>query len=140
MTKINYQNLPSTSTPLNATNLNAMQNITETGSNANGNYIKYEDGTLIQWKSEDVDDQAIATQYGGTVIYFGTRQLNLPTAFYNTDYAVFVGKAIWGTGGSWGACMSNINTTTARLIFYDMFSRETGTVFHLSWMAIGRWK
>ena len=41
-----WENLPSTSTPINATNLNK---ITDSGSNANGNYIKYQDGTMICW-------------------------------------------------------------------------------------------
>ena len=55
MQKITFEDLPSTNTPINATNLNAIQtnaetainSVVESGSNANGNWIKYSDGTMI---------------------------------------------------------------------------------------------
>lgn len=57
MEKINFENLPSTNTPINAENLNLMQDnvenainsigIVESGSNDNGKWIKYADGTMI---------------------------------------------------------------------------------------------
>lgn len=132
-----WENLPSTNTPLNATNLNK---ITDSGSNTNGHWIKFQDGTLIQWKSEEVTDQAIGNQYGGTAIYFGTRLITFPIEFYDANYVGTVGRAIWGTGGSWGSVMTNTQKSTMQIIVYDMFPRESGTNFKLSWMAIGRWK
>lgn len=55
MEKINFKNLPDTSTPINAENLNQIQanienainGIVESGSNANGTWIKFSDGTMI---------------------------------------------------------------------------------------------
>ena len=132
-----WENLPSTNTPLNATNLDK---ITDSGSNSNGRWLKFQDGTLIQWKSEEVTDQAIGNQYGGTAIYFGTRQITFPIEFYDANYVGTVGRAIWGTGGSWGAVMTNTQKYSMQIIVYDMFSRAAGTNFKLSWMAIGRWK
>lgn len=132
-----WENLPSTNTPLNATNLNK---ITDSGSNGNGKYIKFQDGTLIQWNYNTVYDQEINTQYGSTAIYFGTRTITFPVDFYDANYALSCGEAIWGTGGSWGSCMSVISKSQGRLIFYDMFKRASGTAFHYSWIAVGRWK
>jgi hypothetical protein len=133
-----WENLPSTNTPLNATNLDK---ITDSGSNTNGHWLKLQDGTLIQWDYKgNITDQAIASQYGGTAIYFGTRDITFPVEFHDANYAITVGAALWGTGGSWGSVMANTQKSSARLIFYDMFSRPAGTAFRLSWIAIGRWK
>lgn len=65
MARINYQNLPSTSTPLNATNLNSMQDIIEQGqwtptlANANatydqqyGLYFKIGNLVFVTWRLE----------------------------------------------------------------------------------------
>ena len=55
MEKINFKDLPSTETPINAENLNQMQDniedaigeIVGSGSNDYGSYVKFADGTMI---------------------------------------------------------------------------------------------
>ena len=138
MAVINYQNLPSTATPLNATNLNNMQ-VQESGSNSNGNYIKYADGTLIQWNYIEVTDQAIANQYGNTALYIGSRTITFPIAFVGNTPSVQCSQFRWGTGGSWGTS-GQATLTTATLNGYDFYSRATGTTCYIGWIAIGKWK
>ena len=46
--------------------------IVESGSNNNGNYIKFADGTMICYLNIRVTDQAINNQYGTSALYFGT--------------------------------------------------------------------
>jgi hypothetical protein len=94
MAYINYQNLPSTSTPLNATNLNSMQ-VEESGSNTNGNYIKYNDGTLIQWntiaKSSFQSSSALSTTVQGINWYRSNNpSVAFPISFIDTNYSVNV--------------------------------------------------
>jgi hypothetical protein len=59
----------------------------EHGSNANGNYIKYPDGTLIQWFHLTYPANSIgwstATQ-GGSTYYYTSTTWNFPMTFANT--------------------------------------------------------
>lgn len=137
MAYINYENLPSTTTPLNATNLNSMQ-VEDSGSNASGNWIKYNDGTLIQWNDLEVDDQAIDGVYGS--LYQGTRNITLPQAFKNDHYTALCTQFLWGTGASWGSVVQRNTKSTFTIRGYDLFSRPSGTRTNISWFAIGKWK
>lgn len=131
-----WENLPSTNTPLNATNLDK---ITDSGSNSNGYYIKFQDGTLLEWNYMQVDDQAINSQYGTTAVYYGTRTITFPIAFVGNTPSVQCSQFRWGTGGSWGS-VGTSSLTSATLFGYDMFSRATGTRCVISWVATGKWK
>lgn len=136
MAYINYENLPSTTTPLTATNLRSMQ-VEDSGSNARGYWIKYNDGTLIQWNHLLTTDQAINNAYGS--LYQGTRDITFPIPFLNDKVSVTCGQFLWGTGASWGTAVLNTNNYVT-LRGYDCFSRPTGTDCYISWLAIGKWK
>lgn len=112
--------------------------VQESGSNANGSYIKFSDGTMICYLNIIVTNQAIATQYGTTSLYFGTRTWTFPVAFIK-EPNVSCGQFKWGTGGSWGATW-DVTKTIATLIGYDMYSRASGTKTIISAIAIGKWK
>lgn len=139
MAYINYENLPSTNTPLNATNLNSMQ-VEESGNNSNGYYIKYNDGTLIQWNTTTVTDQAINSHYGDSVLYTGTRTVIFPISFIDTNYSAFCGEFHWGTSASWGVVYNKNSTNWMTLMIYDFYTRNSGTNTLVSWTAIGKWK
>lgn len=138
MAYINFENLPSTTTPLNATNLRSMQ-VEDSGSNSRGNWIKYNDGTLIQWNNFTTSDQAINEGYGNTNLYTKTRTVNLPISFIDANYSASCGTFKWGTSASWGTVDAySKNWITLRA--YDYYSREAGTDCYISWLAIGKWK
>lgn len=125
------------------TNLNAdmVDGIHLLGSGAildNGaNYIKYWDGTMIEWLSTTVTDQAINTAYGS--LYRGIRTWTFPVAF-NAVPTVSCSLFKWGTGGSWGSLNGLPNTTAVELTGTDVNTRATGTNCYISAVAIGRWK
>lgn len=135
MAYINYQNLPSTSTPLNATNLNAMQETVEIVTNANGTYEKYDDGRLIQYA---VVEAPASTGYA-TVTF--------PMDFYDTNYEMLANHRYTGGSGYGGTSqLRNItspqpNTKSTAYIYSYL---PDGTVFNyprrIYYRAYGKWK
>jgi hypothetical protein len=110
--------------------------IDSTGTNANGTYIRYVDGTQICWVRMNVTDQAINTAYGS--LFQGVRTWTYPATFIDVP-AVSCGEFKWGTGSSWGAS-AGADATTASLRGIDAVSRASGTAVSISAIAIGRWK
>ena len=71
---------------INASNLNKIEqgiydNAFESGSNANGNYTKFNDGSLIQW-GEDI----FGTSGTSTDSY---KRITFPTTFIASGYSIF---------------------------------------------------
>ncbi|MBF8793495.1 hypothetical protein IRZ70_11835 [Pseudomonas monteilii] len=111
--------------------------IIERGSNANGEYTKYADGTMECWMSINVTDQAIDTVYAGGV-YQGTRTWSFPSSFIGTP-TVIAGSFRWGSAASWASIAGAPSGSTVTLRGFDMVSRAAGTVVQISAKAIGRW-
>ena len=118
--------------------LNVIGSEIESGSNANGNWVKYSDGTMICWNSMQVTDQAIATQYGDSILYLGRRTITFPQEFTNIP-AVSCSQFRHGTGGSWGG-VGDVSKINAVLFGYDLYLRMEGIDCYIAWQAIGRWK
>lgn len=113
--------------------------IIETGSNANGAYIKFSDGTMICRIRRTVTDQAINTAYGNNFLGYRTWTFPMPFVSLN-DIAITIGEAKWGTGAGWTGGASAVTTTNCQLNFFDALSRAAGTGFTFSALAIGYWK
>ena len=111
--------------------------IIESGSNTNGNYVKYADGTMICYLNIEVTDQALNNAYGS--LYQGSRTWTYPVEFIDNNVSVHCGQFQWGTSASWGTVVS-ADKTSANLRGIDAFSRATGTATKIQAMAIGRWK
>ena len=127
-----WENLPSTNTPVNATNLEA---IAEGGSNANGNYIKYQDGTLICYKSVS-NAVAITTAWGS--LYEGTLDLgSWPATFISAPEVSITNR---GTPGAMVESFKTVPTTTSAGEVYLVRPTSATLTFTLSVIAIGRWK
>ncbi|MFK4234181.1 pyocin knob domain-containing protein [Pseudomonas guariconensis] len=109
--------------------------IIERGSNANGEYTKYADGTMECWLQATVTDQACDTASGA--LFFGTRSWTYPAAFVGVP-AVQMSSRI-GTGISWGGLGGAPSNTTATARFLDNVSRAAGVSTVLSFTAKGRW-
>ncbi|SPO56169.1 conserved protein of unknown function [Pseudomonas sp. JV551A1] len=111
--------------------------IIERGSNANGEYTKYADGTMECWMSIVVTDQAIDTVYAGGV-YQGTRIWSFPAAFSGVP-VVTPGSFRWGSAANWAALAGTPSGSTVTLRGFDMASRAVGTAVQISALAVGRW-
>lgn len=109
--------------------------IQESGGNANGRYIKFADGTLIQWFRTEVTNLAF-TAYG--TLYSATYNWTYPIAFVNNP-TVCPGQFRWGTGASW-CTASGVSQTAATLTGFDAYQRASGTRVVISAFAIGLWK
>ena len=188
MTKITFKDLPDTSTPLNASNLNTLQDnvenaisaavstvegeiptvdnststsstnpvenqaitnyvdtkgIYESGSNTNGSYIKYDDGTMICWYRQWFS-AAIATQDGSLYKSADLALHDFPQTFYAIpiicmDYSMNNWQILSLGRGNTSSSTTVDSPGTA--VLYRTTSTGTGTVgvaIHV--IAIGRWK
>lgn len=90
--------------------------IVETGSNANGTYRKWSDGTLEQWGEE-------------TTASTTNHTVTLPVPFVSNKYVVL------GTNTSGTQTTFMVSNTNASY-FYVYPSSST----RLFWIAMGRWK
>tara|TARA_R110000787_G_scaffold9762_1_gene33845 strand:- start:1964 stop:2377 length:414 start_codon:yes stop_codon:yes gene_type:complete len=110
------------------------QNVIESGSNSNGNYVKLGSGIMVQWNYVASQSYPALSSYG--VLYIGTIVSVFPVAFVSPP-AVTIGQAQWGTGAGWGAAFDTTSTQfNARI--YDAYARST-TTDPFSWVAIGYW-
>ena len=111
--------------------------IIERGSNANGEYVRFADGTQICWKYEIVTDQSISTSY--LSIYSGDRKYYYSANFIDkpTPLATIFG---WGTSASWGSISTGTTGTEYAIVRgYDLVSRAAGTDCQIGYACIGRW-
>lgn len=110
--------------------------IVESGSNANGNYIKYYDGTMICFKTLS-DSVAMTSSWGS--LYEGEMQLgnfaeefiDIPEVFYSNVSST--GAMVEGRGST------QISKTSAGSIYLCRATSITNTV-KINVLAIGRWK
>lgn len=109
----------------------------QSGSNANGEYVKFEDGTLICWMAITVTTQAINNAYGS--LFQGTRVWTFPVAFIARP-SVTCSEFQYDTGASWGTVNGPASLTAVTLRGLDAYSRAAGSPCNISAIAIGRWK
>jgi hypothetical protein len=110
-------------------------NLLESGSNTNGNYMKFSDGTLIQW---GVVQASANTNYAN---------VNYPINFIN-DYFNLIATQKYTGGSDYGGstqirCITTPQTGTVSAGYiYSVFSDGTSPSFkrNINWIAIGRWK
>ena len=145
--KQEWKNLPNQTTPVNATRMNhieggiydnsvAISNIIESGSNSNGSWIKYSDGTMICYQSFTCNVN-YSTKYGSGYYAEITDEIkSFPVSFIETP-KVSIGLA---TNYGIGCALRDTNTEKcATNIFVYTFASRTDTIT-LNIIAIGRWK
>lgn len=108
--------------------------IIERGSNANGDYVKYADGTMLCWGT--VTGTPTTGPYSsswGTQIYYMQGTITLPAAMIGTTYATF------GHATARGALslIGWIKTTAG--FTYELVHPVSGSSVTAQWFAVGRW-
>ena len=106
------------------------------GSNPNGSYIKFGDGTLICYKSRTpytVAPNALGAVFSGLV----NGNIPFPCSFVG-DYPVIHASAYSDTSNS--CCAEVVNSSLSVFTQYFIWYTNVSVTFTLSWMAIGRWK
>lgn len=116
--------------------------IIDSGSNANGSWIKYSDNTLICRASVDFTGSSISSEtvQGLTIYRSGLLTKTWPSAFASTDYQVEGTRTDTATATRSTPCDFNTysKSTTSAQIRY-MGSLVTATNFSFDIVAIGKW-
>jgi len=106
--------------------------IIESGSNSNGSYIKFKDGTMIQF--------GLTTSYANTTlaatVYHGSITKYFPTPFITITSCVSQ-AATNSTNIVWGGISKVDSLERAIICKVGISSGDTGIS---SWLAIGTWK
>lgn len=120
---------------------NTAKHIKETGSNANGRYIKFDDGTLICYARQQYACTSIATEngwYRATISEGGATTKPFPSAFIGTP-RVILSRTYDGGPGLYTTLMtlSSANNCIVSPLHTAAF---TDTIIAFDYIAIGRWK
>lgn len=147
MEKIIFEDLPSTNTPINATNLNLLQtnvetainSVVESGSNDNGSWIKYSDGTLVQYGNvtKSINIKTISNSTGW--YYDDGYAIVFPIKFVDTNYFVEVKSAL---GSLITLNVYSITNYQNSLCEFNLSSNVeySNSSYKFRWFAIGKWK
>lgn len=132
----NIGDLSNLETPIKTDLVNSINSIIESGSNSNGEYIKYADGTMICYKN--VTSQVAMTTVWADDWYEGQQDLgNFPQEFISAPeiYITNVGSS----GGILECFQTAPTTTSAGIITYCRAGATTRNI-KSNVMAIGKWK
>lgn len=117
--------------------------IVESGSNDNGSWVKYSDGTMICRNTFTV--QAIISKPAGGIWYYDQPNINksFPQEFVGEypQISIEIVNSPDG-GGDWGQIhMIYIDLTKiSEVVFKDIVSSDNLKTFNLSYIAMGKWK
>lgn len=113
--------------------------IIESGSNSNGSWVKFSDGTMLQW-AYDVNvpyTTQLVNAYGttsGNTAYGSLANIAFPQAWYSNPCMA----PTFGTGGA--LVVRAIPSSTSLYILTWSDSSTYTSTHSVSWHAIGRWK
>ena len=105
--------------------------IIERGSNANGEFVKYADGTMVAWNTDVTGAEVIINEADGNV-FVSSPIAYTPASEFSGFYYVTSGSdgaRNWG-GGS---------PTSGASVSFRLFRATTTISFRAKAMAIGRW-
>ena len=112
---------------------NYVNTVVESGSNANGNYVKYLDGTMICWNNTELSNLAITSLFEG-VYYANTGAITFPVEFYAKP--TIVAQTMLAGGGY--TFYGNYTKTSFSGFVWKIQSKTADVT--LNWIAIGKWK
>lgn len=142
-----WKNLPSTNTPINKTNLNKIENeldnldnnvseMIESGNNANAKYIKYSDGTLIEYGKTTLQSYN-GRRSGGLTYWSKDTTIDLPYDFIDTSFIVLTNVELANMNIF---CQSYGNANTKNQVRISFISTVDADARAVDFMCIGRWK
>ena len=134
-----FKDLPDTTTPINAENLNEnfeeCNNIVESGSNNSGKYIKFSDGTMICWNRITSTSSSTSQSNG---IYYCPFTMAFPQEFIETPTVI---PSLTQIAGLYFTSLGNNQPSTTQVQLRSLsMSAFTNVQFTYSYIAIGKWK
>ena len=151
MEKIIFEDLPSTNTPISSTNLNQLQTnienaingVVESGSNNNGEWIKYANGTMICKGTWNI---GAYTTGGNTIgnLWYGDINIwhQFPQPFVSrptVNFDIYDIRNDFG-GGLWVQKKANSIETARFGGFRILSATNTSMNVSIDFIAIGNWK
>jgi len=109
------------------------------GNDTNGRYIKYGDGTMVQWGRKNLSAPSLFSASGTYTFYEGpTYTVTLQQSFFDTKYCVVANAFLNGNAAAGTISIS------AEVINNISFGGRTNSAYNytptMTWQAIGRWK
>jgi hypothetical protein len=126
--------------PYSQNYINTNVGVVESGSNSNGSYIKYSDGTMICYKIV-TGTTNISTAWGNGYTSGADNSIYL-----GNFAAEFISKPIVnvtlerGSSNCWLASNINVGTISAGIVSLLRFTMATNVAYTLNVIAIGKWK
>lgn len=114
----------------------------ERGTNANGMYVRFADGTQICTNTVSITvaiDQAKGAMFSSL---YGSQLGDFAKSFAGTSEEIFIDGCVTSGGGSWGfnSQLYNTTTTNAGSIFLFRPVTADSQTYKFTYKAIGRWK
>lgn len=110
--------------------------IIESGSNSNGKYIKYGDGTMICWNSAQVT-KSVSNSWGSLYVCTAFSAGTFPQTFTSTPT---INIYCSGSSSVMLVTAAGPSTTSAGSIQLARGDRNTSTTTTVNYIAIGKWK
>lgn len=108
----------------------------KSGSNTNGNWIQYADGTMECYLVKAVENFTLSFSYGAGDLGFNYYDWTYPKPFMSVPH-VAVGRAQISTGAQWGSTRQNTAAKAQAVVWGGV--GNTGTL-NITLHATGRWK
>lgn len=134
MELIEFKDLPNTDTPINAENLNYnFSHVIESGSNENGSYIKFADGTLICCKNYASTPTSLKL-WGGSIYY-----TDIQMGVWALNFKILKNAQVSNTTAQYWCNVYDTSETSAGKV--RLIRPDNNTVgFNIHLFAIGKWK
>lgn len=112
--------------------------IVESGSNSDGSWVKYADGTMKQWGEITTGSDISVNNSIAGGFRSGTNALPLPQNFNNTSYNILSGRT--GDDSAFGVDSFSDVVGQAGFVLKRITSGTASSGITLGWLAIGKWK
>ena len=119
--------------------IDQVNSMIENGSNANGSYVKYDDGTMICYGEESgtttwsdywsLCKRSPNTSNDALVLTFPKEFISAPIVQLTGNHEGFI----------FSANLFSVSTTTLKVMLFKP-TNASGTEYKYSWLAIGKWK
>ena len=109
--------------------------IVNSGSNSNGSYIQFADGTMECWY---VSSNLLTTNGGGSPVCYSSTSFTFPISFVGNLPVVTPMRQGGANAFSWGAENNGFPSLSVTAIYYC--SIGLNTTLYPGYRAIGRWK
>lgn len=116
--------------------IDQVNSMIESGSNTNGSYIKYVDGTMICYGEKS--GTGTLADFWSTFKKIENISVTFPVEFYSTPYITLTNKTAQSTNEFSSGIDASSASSFSALILKP--SGSTNTSYAFNWIAIGKWK